>query len=204
MKVVTLTGPTCSGKTTAESALQALGFGKAVSHTTRLPRANEIDGEAYHFVSDSKYNKLANSGSFIETVDFGKQRYAMTGASLWDALKEHSNVAIVVEPYGAEQIHEFCRAEKIESFAVWIDCSSEVQAARWLERMKGDMLAGKPVFSTYADRLATMLGVESSWRNRTSGCGYITCGPKEYDLLLDSGAESSNEIASRIKSLLTS
>ena len=52
-KVIILTAPSGAGKTSIASYLlqqiPALSF--SVSATTRAPRGNEKDGEAYHFIS---------------------------------------------------------------------------------------------------------------------------------------------------------
>ena len=41
-------------------------FGKKVSHTTRAPRAGEVDGVAYHFVSRAEMERGIAAGEFIE------------------------------------------------------------------------------------------------------------------------------------------
>ena len=41
-------------------------FGKKVSHTTRPPRAGEVDGVAYHFVSREVMERDIAAGQFIE------------------------------------------------------------------------------------------------------------------------------------------
>ena len=38
----------------------------SVSHTTRKPRPNEIDGVDYHFVSKNEFEKLINKNTFYE------------------------------------------------------------------------------------------------------------------------------------------
>ena len=50
-----------SGKTTITKKIQQKyqSFKISVSHTTRKPRANEVDGVDYHFVSDEKFKSFA-------------------------------------------------------------------------------------------------------------------------------------------------
>ena len=38
----------------------------SISHTTRKPRSNEIDGVDYHFVSKDKFEKLIKENNFYE------------------------------------------------------------------------------------------------------------------------------------------
>ena len=55
-----LSSPSGAGKTTLTKKIQQKyqNFKISVSHTTRSPRENEIDGVDYHFVSDDEFNKL--------------------------------------------------------------------------------------------------------------------------------------------------
>ena len=38
----------------------------SISHTTRMPRPGEINGEHYHFVSRSEFEDLIKEGAFFE------------------------------------------------------------------------------------------------------------------------------------------
>ena len=62
-------GPSGVGKGTLLNRLFAdfpSIFGKKVSHTTRAPRAGEVDGVAYHFVSKADFEAGIARGEFIE------------------------------------------------------------------------------------------------------------------------------------------
>lgn len=195
--IVTLTGPTAAGKSTVEAELQRRGLGRAISHTTRLPRAGEINGQHYHFVMDDEYDRLERNGSFIETIHLGSARYAMSELALLSAEQACKHVAIVVEPVGAAQIHEYCRKLGIPSLAVWIDCSVKEQARRWIARLTGDLLAGKGV-GAYAERLALMLSAEVDWREDAT-C--VVLSP--YQLQLDSTHRSPGQLADDILAKLS-
>ena len=45
-------------------------FKISVSHTTRSPRSNEIDGIDYHFVSKEKFQELISENKFYEYENF--------------------------------------------------------------------------------------------------------------------------------------
>jgi guanylate kinase len=66
-----LSSPSGAGKTTLTRMLQErypdLRF--SVSHTTRAPRANEVDGRDYHFVDRQHFCQLAEKGEFIEWAE---------------------------------------------------------------------------------------------------------------------------------------
>lgn len=160
--IITLTGPTCAGKTTLEAELTKLGVGRAISHTTRAPRAGEVDGLQYHFVSCETFDEMEMRGDFIENISFGKHSYALSADALELASRSFRHTVIVVEPHGAKQIRNHCLRAGLECVAVWVGCDPVDQAHRWVERVKADMEAGKDV-SAHADRLHLMLAEETKW-----------------------------------------
>ena len=60
--MVILSSPSGVGKTTLTKKIQQKyqSFKISVSHTTRAPRSNEIDGVDYHFVSNEIFEELIN------------------------------------------------------------------------------------------------------------------------------------------------
>ncbi len=63
-----VSSPSGAGKTTLTNALRARfsGIKFSVSHTTRKPRANEVDGREYHFIERAEFTKLIEAGTFLE------------------------------------------------------------------------------------------------------------------------------------------
>lgn len=63
-----LSSPSGVGKTTLTKKIQQKypNFKISVSHTTRTPRSNEIDGVDYHFVSNEKFKDLIKQNKFYE------------------------------------------------------------------------------------------------------------------------------------------
>lgn len=159
--IVTITGPSCAGKTTVERELQALGWGRAISHTTRSPRQGEIDGDQYHFVDLEKFNDLAGAGQFVEAITFSGNHYAISRSSLQVALDQAAFTVVVVDPHGAEQIRNFCETNKISTLSVWIDCGAQEQAARWAKRYSSE--PSETIRQAHVERLAMMLSEEVEW-----------------------------------------
>lgn len=66
-----LSSPSGAGKTTLTKKLQErfpeLRF--SVSHTTRKPRAQEVDGRDYHFTDRTKFEELIRAGAFVEWAE---------------------------------------------------------------------------------------------------------------------------------------
>ena len=61
-----LSSPSGVGKTTLTKKIQQKynSFKISVSHTTRKPRSNEVDGIDYNFVSQSEFEDLIKKGKF--------------------------------------------------------------------------------------------------------------------------------------------
>lgn len=67
-------GPSGTGKSTLLTPLLAAhpnSFGFSVSHTTRAPRAGEVDGQHYHFVTKEEFMRRVDNGEFLEWAQFG-------------------------------------------------------------------------------------------------------------------------------------
>jgi guanylate kinase len=66
-----LSSPSGAGKTTLTRKLQErfpeLRF--SVSHTTRQPRGNEVDGRDYHFVTRERFQELVREKAFLEWAE---------------------------------------------------------------------------------------------------------------------------------------
>ena len=76
--------PSGTGKTTvcrrviAEDA--EVGF--SVSHTTRLKREGEVDGQDYHFVSPDEFQRLVDACEFLESAIYNGNHYGTSRQSL--------------------------------------------------------------------------------------------------------------------------
>ena len=66
--MVILSSPSGVGKTTLTKKIQQKynNFKVSVSHTTRPPRSNEVDGVDYNFVSKEKFEELIQKKQFYE------------------------------------------------------------------------------------------------------------------------------------------
>ena len=66
--MVILSSPSGVGKTTLTKKIQQKyqSFKISVSHTTRSPRSNEVDGVDYNFVNMEKFEELIKKGEFYE------------------------------------------------------------------------------------------------------------------------------------------
>jgi guanylate kinase len=79
-----LSSPSGAGKTTLTRMLledlPELRF--SVSHTTRAPRANEMDGRDYHFVDRERFDALVEEKAFLEWAEVHGNRYGTSTAEI--------------------------------------------------------------------------------------------------------------------------
>ena len=115
-----LSSPSGAGKTTLSRKLQDrfadLRF--SVSHTTRTPRANEVEGRDYHFVTRPEFEAMAAKGTFLEWAQVHGNLY---GTSLEEIEKARATpgcggVLFDIDYQGARQI----RAKNPEVVGVFI------------------------------------------------------------------------------------
>ncbi|HEY5707649.1 MAG TPA: guanylate kinase [Terrimicrobiaceae bacterium] len=100
-----LSAPSGAGKTTLCSALRHKpDFVYAVSCTTRLPRAGEIEGEDYHFLSDEEFDRRVSAGEFLEYAEVHGFKYGTLKSSVTENLHKGIDVLIDIDTKGAATI----------------------------------------------------------------------------------------------------
>ena len=172
--ILTLTGPSCSGKSTLEKMLKTAGFENVISTTTRPKREGEIDGMSYYFIDREAFKANQAAGCYIETVEFNGNFYGVSAQEVERVFANNKPVVVVVEPEGLRQIREYAAKNGWRHIAVFINNPPEVIAHRFLERMVSDFAkalgkqdgSASKVLDTYATRLGIMMGEESTWAER--------------------------------------
>src|ERR1700751_4307532 len=90
-----VSAPSGAGKTTVCDALrQTPDFVYSVSCTTREPRAGEIDGENYHFISETEFVARVKKGEFLEHARVHEHYYGTLKEPLMTNLKRGVDVLI--------------------------------------------------------------------------------------------------------------
>lgn len=87
----------------------------SVSHTTRAPRPGEVDGRDYHFVDESAFLELIDSGAFLEHAHVFDRRYGTTHAAVEADLAAGRDVLVEIDWQGARQIRE-CLDDTVSVF----------------------------------------------------------------------------------------
>jgi guanylate kinase len=104
-----ISSPSGAGKTTLTHRLlqefPELRF--SVSHTTRKPRANEVDGQDYHFVSEASFRQVLDEDGFAEWAEVHGNLYG-TSVSEIERARNNDKAGLLfdVDYQGARQIKE--------------------------------------------------------------------------------------------------
>jgi len=100
-----VSAPSGAGKTTLCDALrQTPDFVYSVSSTTRPPRAGEIEGEDYHFLSEADFMGRLQAGEFLEHAKVHNHYYGTLRKPLIANLQNGVDVLIDVDIQGAAAI----------------------------------------------------------------------------------------------------
>ncbi len=79
-----VSSPSGAGKTTLTRRLlqEFSEFRFSVSHTTRKPRANEVDGQDYHFVDEGAFHRIVDNNGFAEWAEVHGNLYGTSVTEL--------------------------------------------------------------------------------------------------------------------------
>lgn len=103
--LIVISGPSGAGKGTIYNQIMATNnYGKSISVTTRSPREGEVDGQHYHFKTVDEYNKLKNSGEFLEYAKVYDNHYGTLKAPIFDMINKGQDVIFEIDIEGAKQI----------------------------------------------------------------------------------------------------
>jgi guanylate kinase len=88
----------------------------SVSATTRPPRAGEVDGEDYHFVTLSRFKDMVGDNEFLEWAHVFDHRYGTPRAPVERALAEGRDVLFDVDWQGAQQLYQQVGGDVVRVF----------------------------------------------------------------------------------------
>ena len=133
-KMIILSSPSGAGKTTLVKKLsKEKKYKISVSHTTREPRPNEINGEDYFFVSKENFQNLVKENAFLEYANVFRNMYGSTKEEVFKNLEMGHNVLFDIDWQGAEQIKKQTLNYSLISFFI-LPPSREVLLQRLISR----------------------------------------------------------------------
>ena len=117
--MVILSSPSGVGKTTLTKKIQQKyhTFKISVSHTTRLPRSNEVDGVDYHFINHDKFQDLIKNEKLYEFAKiFGN--YYGTSKDNVDTTIKTNDILFDIDWQGTKQLDKFKHLKLIKIFLI--------------------------------------------------------------------------------------
>lgn len=117
--MVILSSPSGVGKTTITKKIQQKyrSFKISVSHTTRLPRSNEINGVDYYFVSNKEFKKLIKENKFYEYAKIFDNYYGTLKKSV-DQLIKVNDIIFDIDWQGTKQLSKFKNLKLIKIYLI--------------------------------------------------------------------------------------
>jgi guanylate kinase len=85
---------------------QLPGLYFSVSHTTRSPRANEREGEDYHFVSPSVFQEMIKRDEFLEWAEVLGNRYGTALSNVKEFISKGRDLILDIDSQGAKKVKE--------------------------------------------------------------------------------------------------
>ena len=105
-KMFVMSSPSGAGKTTLTKKIAEnnSNFNISISHTTRKPRLNEIDGKDYHFIDKKKFDLLIKNNDFFEYAKIFDNYYGTLKAPVLKLLSQKKDVLFDIDWQGTQQL----------------------------------------------------------------------------------------------------
>ena len=117
--MVILSSPSGVGKTTLTKKIQQKyqSFNISVSHTTRAPRSNEVNGVDYHFVTHKKFEELISKNEFYEYAKIFENYYGTLKKNVDETIK-HNDILFDIDWQGTKQLSKFKNLNLIKIYLI--------------------------------------------------------------------------------------
>ena len=125
--MVILSSPSGVGKTTITKKLQQKyqNLKISISHTTRTPRSNEIDGVDYNFISKKKFEELIKKKNFYEYAKIFENYYGTLKKNVDETIKKN-DIIFDIDWQGTKQLTSFKNLNLIKIYLI-TDSKSELK-----------------------------------------------------------------------------
>ena len=116
--MVILSSPSGAGKTTISKKIQQKyqNFKISVSHTTRKPRSNEIEGIDYYFINENDFKDKIKNNDFYEYAKIFGNYYGTSKESVLNLLKNKNDVLFDIDWQGTQQLSKFKELNLLKIF----------------------------------------------------------------------------------------
>jgi guanylate kinase len=103
-----ISAPSGAGKTSLVQALLNINpqIRLSVSYTTRPPRAGEVNGKDYHFVSREHFLEMAARGEFLESAEVYGNLYGTSQLWITQEISKGQDILLEIDWQGAQQVRK--------------------------------------------------------------------------------------------------
>ena len=118
--LIIISSPSGTGKTSVCKKITSIDkkIKLSVSHTTRAPRDNEIDGVDYIFISNDKFHNKILDQSFLEYANVFGNYYGTSKSNVEEILTKDFDVLFDIDWQGASQILKSNLAKIVTIFLI--------------------------------------------------------------------------------------
>ena len=167
--LVTLTAPTCAGKSYLLNYIRNdRKLPCLVSTTTRPARAGEVEGVDYFFISEEESKSLEANDDFAELAVYNGIRYGVTKAEFKSKL-DTGLTFLIVEPSGIDHYVKPALDVGAKHLKYFVDVDLSTRIKRFTARLAEDLSKMdkntnlEKFVSASLIRHAAMLQVEPGW-----------------------------------------
>lgn len=183
--LITITGPSTSGKSTLATLFKEDGFSEVVSTTTRPQRTGEIDGISYYFTDENNFKNQLENNDLVEHEQVGKYFYGVSKKAISDVIDKGIPAVLVIEPNGANKVAQYCQEKGILLHKVFVNNDMNILIERLQKRFYEDKNAKLDV---YQERLWNIAVIEpKEWTEKAYN------GEHHYDQVFDSFLANNQE-----------
>ena len=105
--LVVVSGPSGAGKgTICQALLEKTPLAYSVSATTRKPRAGEVDGESYYFLSVEAFEKMIEKDELLEWAKVYDNYYGTPLKKVEEKLTAGEDILLEIDTQGAMKVRE--------------------------------------------------------------------------------------------------
>lgn len=106
-----------------------LGMEKVLSYTTRKPRAGEVHGQDYYFITEEEFDAIQARGEFVESVEIDGVKYGIKEAEIDELFEKKKFVYLILNAKGAKILKDKY-GDKVTRIFVYIDKNLVIERQR--------------------------------------------------------------------------
>ena len=161
-QLIILCGHSGSGKTTQRELLNAMtGFSPVCTTTTRPPRAGEVNGVDYNFLTVDQFQALATD--MVEQNNHRGNLYGTSPVFFDSAVSNGDTGVLVIDPAGVIKVAPYFRQRGWKVLTVFLEVSRESAVERINNEAQSVAEAEKRIslLDTVEQKWATMFNYDS-------------------------------------------